>query len=77
MDEMIRYIFGTLHDSERAMRITAKALKQQGVFNRNFAFISLTMATCIFVHSLEIRNMRSQIETLEKEIKELKQTEGD
>lgn len=34
MDEMIRYIFGSLRCSETAMRVFAKTLRKQRSFNR-------------------------------------------
>lgn len=35
MDEMIRYIFGSLRCSETAMRVFAKTLRKQRSFNRS------------------------------------------
>ena len=63
MDEMIRYIFGSLRCSETAMRVFAKTLRKQRSFNR--------------ITVLEIRSMRDEIGNLKNEIKELRKTEGD
>lgn len=65
MDEMVRYIFGSLRNSETMFRTIGKS-------------IWVTVVTAhLLVKEFEIRNMRCQIEALKTEIKELKQTEGD
>ena len=77
MDEMIRYIFGSLRCSETAMRVFAKTLRKQRSFNRSTVMVATVMTVNMLIQDLEIRNMRCQIEALKTEIKELKQTEGD
>ena len=77
MDEMIRYIFGSLRDSETALRVISKSLKKQRSFNRSVAFFSMTVSLHLIVQELEIRNIHRELEALQKEIKELKNTEGD
>lgn len=77
MDEMIRYIFGSLRCSETAMRVFAKTLRKQRSFNRSTVMVATVMTVHMLIQDLEIRNMRCQIEALKTEIKELKQTEGD
>ena len=61
MDEMVRYIFGSLRNSETMFLAIGKSIRKQHLIVKEF----------------EIRNMRCQIEALKTEIKELKQTEGD
>lgn len=63
MDEMIRYIFGSLRCSETAMRVFAKTLRN--------------MTVHMLIQDLEIRSMRDEIGNLKNEIKELRKTEGD
>lgn len=77
MDEMIRYIFGSLRCSETAMRVFAKTLRKQRSFNRSTVMVATVMTVHMLIQDLEIRNMRCQIEALKTEIKELKQTEGE
>lgn len=77
MDEMIRYIFGTLRNSETALQSVAKNLRKQGSFNRSVAFLGTTMALHLIIQQTEIRYMHRELEYLQKEIKELKNTEGD
>lgn len=77
MDEMIRYIFGTLRNSETALQSVAKNLRKQASFNRSVAFLGMTMALHLIVQEMEIRSINRDLEALQKEIKELKKTEGD
>lgn len=73
MDEMVRYIFGSLRNSETMFR----AIGKQQSFNHNVIFWVTVVTAHLIVKEFEIRNMRCQIEALKTEIKELKQTEGD
>ena len=75
MDEMIRYIFGSLRCSETAMRVFAKTLRKQRSFNRSTVATVMTMH--MLIQDMEIRGMRDEIGNLKNEIKELKKTEGD
>lgn len=77
MDEMIRYIFGSLRSSENALGVMAKTLGRQRSFNRNVTFFTLAATAAILIHEHEIRYLNTQIETLKKEVKELQPTEGD
>lgn len=77
MDEMIRYIFGSLRCSETAMRVFAKTLRKQRSFNRNTVMVATVMTVHLLIQDLEIRSMRDEIEDLKNEIKELRKTEGD
>lgn len=77
MDEMIRYIFGSLRCSESAIRAMAKTVRKQRAFNNSVAFFAVVVGVSMAIHEHEIRCLNGQIETLKKEIKELKQTEGD
>lgn len=77
MDEMIRYIFGSLRNSDSALRVISKTLKKQNSFNRNITFLSILTVFHVVMHEMEIRNMQRELVALQKEIKELKNTEGD
>lgn len=77
MDEMIRYIFGSLRRSETEMRVISKALGKQKSFNRSTVMIVTVMAMHILLLGAEVRKMRDEIGSLKNEIKERKKTEGD
>lgn len=77
MDEMIRYIFGSLRCSETAMRVFAKTLKRQKSFNRSTVIFAIAVSAHLIAQNMEIRSMQDEIENLKTEIKELRNTEGD
>lgn len=77
MDEMIRYIFGSLRCSKTAMRVFAKTLRKQKSFNRCTVMVATVMTMHMLIQDMEIRSMRDEIGNLKNEIKELKKTEGD
>ena len=77
MDEMIRYIFRTLRNSETALQSVAKNLRKQGSFNRSVTFLGTIMTLHLIIQQTEIHYMHRELEYLQKEIKELKNTEGD
>lgn len=59
MDEMIRYIFGSLRCSETAMRVFAKTLRKQRSFNRSTVMVATVMTVNMLVQDLEIRSIRT------------------
>lgn len=77
MDEMIRYIFGSLRSSEATMSIIAKMLRKQKSFNRSVSIFAVISTLHIIAQGMEIHSMHCEIENLKSEIKELKKTEGD
>ena len=77
MADMIRYIFSSLNDTETTLRVISKSLRKQTSFNRSVAFFGVTMALHLIVQEMEIRSINRDLEALQKEIKELKKTEGD
>ena len=74
MADMIRYIFSSLNDTETFLRVISKSLRKQVFFNRSVIFF---MALHLIVQEMEIRSINRDLEALQKEIKELKKTEGD
>ena len=77
MDEMIRYIFGSLRCSETAMRVFAKTLRKQKSFNRTVSLFAVGTTTCLVIQNMEVAALRDELRDLKKEVKELKNTEGD
>lgn len=77
MADMIRYIFSSLNDTETTLRVISKSLRKQASFNRSVTFLGMTMALHLIVQEMEIRSINKDLEALQKEIKELKKTEGD
>lgn len=77
MDEMIRYIFGSLRHSETAMGIIAKSLRKQKSFNYAVTYFAVATAIYLGIQRIEISSLCSDICELKAKIKELKNTEGD
>lgn len=77
MDEMIRYIFGSLRCSETAMHTMAKTMRKQKAFNNSVTCLAIVSTISLLIHKHDLHCLNGQIETLKKEIKELKQAEGD
>lgn len=77
MDEMIRYIFGSLRCTETAMRVVTKTLQKQKSFNRTMSLFAVFTTAHIVIQNIEITALRDELKDLKKEIKELKNTEGD
>lgn len=77
MDEMVRYIFGSLRNSETMFRAIGKSIRKQQSFNHNVTFWVTVVTAHLIVKEFEIRSMRDEIGNLKNEIKELRKTEGD
>lgn len=77
MPDTIRYIFSSLNDTETTLRVISKSLRKQASFNRSVAFLGMTMTLHLILQEMEIRSINRDLESLKKEIKELKKTEGD
>lgn len=71
MDEMIRYIFGSLRCSETAMRVFAKTLRKQRSFNRSTVMVATVMTVHMLIQDLEIRSMRDEIGNLKTKLRSL------
>lgn len=71
MDEMIRYIFGSLRCSETAMRVFAKTLRKQRSFNRSTVMVATVMTVNMLIQDLEIRSMRDEIGNLKTKSRSL------
>ena len=77
MSDMICYIFSSLNDTENTLRVISKSLRKQASFNRRVVFLGMAMTLRFIVQEMEIRDINRDLESLKKEIKELKKTEGD
>lgn len=77
MDEMIRYIFGSLRCSETAMSVIAKTLRKQKFFNQTVTFFAVAVTIHLVIQNIEISGLRSDICELKAEMRELRNTEGD
>ncbi len=73
MDEMIRYIFKNMRNSETALKFMTKNLRRQKAFNRTAVWFATAMMICASVQSMRIRSLHQKIDILQKEINECKE----
>ena len=77
MDEMIGYIFGSLRNSEDAIKLINKALKGQAKLNRQLIGVAVCTTLYMYFNEHESRKSNRKIEALSKEIEELKKMKGE
>lgn len=77
MDEMIRYIFGSLRSSENTIKLMKKALRYQTKFNLTVVFF--TSMTTVYIALTEVRayEQNKKINEISAKLKELNQSEGE
>lgn len=77
MDEMVRYIFGSLRSSENIIKLMKKALRYQTKFNLTVAFF--TSMTTVYIALTEVRayEQNKKINEISAKLKELSQSEGE
>ena len=77
MNEMVGYIFGSLYNSEEAIKQINKALKKQAKLNRHLVTIALVTSMYMYLNEYRYKNQNNKIKALSKEIEELKSMEGE
>lgn len=77
MEKMIGYIFGSLQASEAAIGGIVKTLKQQNKINKIFALSMLVGAGYIYSCETQRKKYVERIESLTKDIEELKLMKGE
>ena len=77
MGEMLTYIFSSLRSSEKRLDVITRVVRKQRSFDKQFTiFAALTTANLI-VMKIEQKDQALRIRKLEKEIEELKRSEGE
>lgn len=77
MDEMVSYIFRSLHSHEDSITFIAKNLRKQKHFNTSVKFFAVAITANMIIQNFVISGLCNTIHDLKAEIKELKNTEGD
>ena len=72
MPEMVSYIFGSLGNSEEAIKRINKVLKSQAKINRTVAVLGLFAASYMIVADIHCREQQSKIDALIEEVDALK-----
>ncbi len=77
MCEVMNYIFGSLRNSETAIRSIRKSLNKQARYNRKLSTIALIMTVNLVLLELDRMEQKKRIEKLESTIEEMKRDKGE
>lgn len=77
MCEVMNYIFGSLSNSEAAIRSIRKSLNKQARYNQNLSTLALIMTVNLVLLELDRVEQKKRIEKLESTIEELKRDKGE
>ena len=77
MREVMNYIFGSLSNSETAIRSIRKSLNKQARYNRKLSTFALIMTVNLVLLELDRVEQKKRIEKLESTIEELKRDKGE
>jgi hypothetical protein len=73
----MNYIFGSLRNSETAIRSIRKSLNKQARYNRKLSTIALIMTVNLVLLELDRMEQKKRIEKLESTIEEMKRDKGE
>lgn len=77
MCEVMNYIFGSLSNSETAIRSIRKSLNKQASYNRKLSTLALIMTVNLVLLELDRVEQKKRIEKLESTIEEMKRDKGE
>lgn len=77
MCEVMNYIFGSLSNSETAIRSIRKSLNKQARYNRKLSTLALIMTVNLVLLELDRVEQKKRIEKLESTIEEMKRNKGE
>lgn len=77
MCEVMNYIFGSLRNSETAIRSIRKSLNKQARYNRKLSTLALIMTVNLVLLELDRMEQKKRIEKLESTIEEMKRDKGE
>ena len=77
MCEVMNYIFGSLSNSETAIRSIRKSLNKQARYNRKLSTLALSMTVNLVLLEMDRVEQKKRIEKLESTIEEMKRDKGE
>lgn len=77
MCEVMNYIFGSLSNSETAIRSIRKSLNKQARYNRKLSTFALIVTVNLVLLELDRVEQKKRIEKLESTIEEMKRDKGE
>lgn len=72
MNEMIGYVFGGLHNSERAINAILRNQRAQSKFNKSVVTFAFVTVFALHAQQVRIDMQNKKIEALSKELEDLK-----
>ena len=76
MCEVMNYIFGSLSNSEAAIRSIRKSMNKQARYNRKLSTLVLIVTVNLVLLELDRMEQKKRIEKLESTIEEMKRDKG-
>ena len=77
MCEVMNYIFGSLSNSETAIRSIRKSMNKQARYNRKLSTLALIMTVNLVLLELDRVEQKKRIEKLESTIEEMTRDKGE
>lgn len=77
MNEVMNYIFGSMKNTEVALRSVGKTLNEQAKINKSIVIFSVVTAAAIHQLQKKVARLDDEVKRLSNEIEEMKQTEGE
>lgn len=77
MCEVMNYIFGSLSNSEAAIRSIRKAMNKQARYNRKLSALALIMTVNLVLLEIDRVEQKKRIEKLESTIEEMRRDKGE
>ena len=77
MCEVMNYIFGSLRNSETAIRSIRKSMNKQARYNRKLSTLVLIVTVNLVLLELDRMEQKKRIEKLESTIEEMKRDKGE
>lgn len=77
MIDMITYIFSSLRSSEKRLDAITRAVRKQGNFNAKLTVFAAVTTANLIIMQIEQKDQAMRIRKLEKEIEDLKHSEGE
>lgn len=77
MCEVMNYIFGSLSNSEAAIRSIRKSMNKQARYNRKLSTLALIITVNLVLLELDRVEQKKRIDKLESTIEEMKRDKGE
>lgn len=77
MGETMNYIFKNLQNTEKVLDKVCRGMRNQTKINKNMTFFAIAVTANLISREVEREKLEARIRKLEKEIEELKCSEGE